>query len=595
MNARTCQLCGKPLSRFAVGSGGDFCSREHRNQYRLRLGMDRLMEANKVASLMRRRENAKQISAQFLLTDCNIAPRSYPPARIAAQNPSMAGFKPTPASLFVPRAPNRSDKPAQLGYVKVALAAQPRSLPLAMNGGRDVIPLPLRSHKLSVEIPPSRNAIVRDRILKPDANPRAFGILRHPPLRVHIGSENHKRYSIPSVGAHSLKSSQRTHTLRNHPVKGKELRVSASAGFRLPEPVRPALELAKPGPVAMPFSKQAREVGPPARKIEAGRRYAAGRIAKRKMAYRPPTMGTGAAAFLWPGAVPPAPWGLRNADGVVRLSTLRWDAGDPLVLGFRKHKDRAGFSRSPASPIASRPGAAGMEWAQRLTLVAFEPQDNSFEYTPRALHGSLMGGVPFGGPQTGKQKAAAAPPAAVPPLEEHFGNGWTNWLGGVQDWKLDIAGVRTGSLALFGPSIELDDYDLEFLARIEHHSVTWVYRAHDFNEYYQGSIAVAPGGGFTFSRTTVSGGTRSPAVTVPIQPPKPKTPSPGGKTAITVRMRLRGGEFTLYLDGEAVNTWTDARFPVGGIGFIGTPDDRARLYWVRLTPASIPTKENRKQ
>jgi hypothetical protein len=165
----------------------------------------------------------------------------------------------------------------------------------------------------------------------------------------------------------------------------------------------------------------------------------------------------------------------------------------------------------------------------------------------------------------------------------------------VQDWKLDIAGVRTGSLALFGPSIELDDYDLEFLARIDHHSINWVYRAHDFNEYFQGSIAVAPGGGFTFSRASVAGGVRSPAVTLPIHPPSAATPSPGGKTALTVRMRLRGSEFTLYLDGRAVDTWTDARFPVGGIGFVGTPDDRARLYWVRLTPAGIPTKENRKQ
>ena len=594
MNARTCQLCGKPLSRFAVGSGGDFCSREHRNQYRLRLGMDRLMEANKVASLMRRRENAKQISAEFLLSDCNIAPRSYPPARIAAQNPSMAGFKPTPASLFVPRAPNRSDKPAQLGYVKVALAAQPRSLPLAMNGGRDVIPLPLRSHKLSVEIPPSRNAIVRDRILKLDANPRAFGILRHPPLRVHIGSEYHKRYSITPVGAHSLKSSQRTHTLRNHPVKGKELRVSAAAGFRLPEPVRPAIELAKPSPVAMPYSKQAHGVAPLARKMEAGPRHAARRIAKREMVYQPPTMGTGAAAFLWPNVIPSAACDLRNAEGVVRCSTLRWNTGDPLPPGFRPHEDGAGFSRSSASLIASRPGAASMESAQRLTLVAFEPQDNTFEYTPRALHGSLMGGVPFGAPQTPRQKAAAAAPAAAPPLEEHFDNGWANWLGGVQDWKLDIAGVRTGSLALFGPSIELDDYDLEFLARIDHHSINWVFRAHDFNDYFQGSIAVTPGGGFAFSRTTVVGGAASPAVTLPIRPLSTAKPSPGGKTAITVRLRVRGGEFTLYLDGQAVDTWNDARFPVGGIGFVGTPDDRARLYWVRLTPAGIPTKENRK-
>src|ERR1035441_725579 len=429
MNARTCQLCGKPLSRFAVGSGGDFCSREHRNQYRLRLGMDRLMEADKVASLMRRRENAKQISTEFLLTDYNIAPRSYPPARIPAQNPSMDGFKPTPAGLFVQRLPNRSDKAAKLGQVRVALAARPRSLRLAMSGGRNVIPLPPRSHKLSVEIPQSRKAIVRDRILKPGADPREFGILRHPPLRVHIGSENHKRYSIPSVGAHSLKSSQRTHTLRNHPVKGKELRVSASAGFRLPEPVRPAIELAKPGPVAMPFSKRAQGVAPPARKMEAGPRHAARRITKREMVYQPPTMGTGAAAFLWPNVIPSAACDLRNAEGVVRCSTLRWNTGDPLPPGFRPHEDGAGFSRSSASLIASRPGAASMESAQRLTLVAFEPQDNTFEYTPRALHGSLMGGVPFGAPQTPRQKAGAAAPAAAPPLEEHFDNGWAHRLG----------------------------------------------------------------------------------------------------------------------------------------------------------------------
>jgi len=64
MSARACQLCGKPLSRIRVGTDGDFCSREHRNQYRLRQGMDRLMEANKVANLMRRRELPKPIIPQ---------------------------------------------------------------------------------------------------------------------------------------------------------------------------------------------------------------------------------------------------------------------------------------------------------------------------------------------------------------------------------------------------------------------------------------------------------------------------------------------------------------------------------------------------
>ena len=77
MSTRTCQLCGKPLSRIWVGAGGDFCSREHRNQYRLRLGMDRLQEANKVATLMRRRENPKPIQPGYVQSAFSPIPRGF--------------------------------------------------------------------------------------------------------------------------------------------------------------------------------------------------------------------------------------------------------------------------------------------------------------------------------------------------------------------------------------------------------------------------------------------------------------------------------------------------------------------------------------
>ena len=69
MSVRTCQLCGKPLSRIRVGGGsGEFCSREHRNQYRLRRGMDQLEEANALASVMRRREQLKPLAPQPALS-----------------------------------------------------------------------------------------------------------------------------------------------------------------------------------------------------------------------------------------------------------------------------------------------------------------------------------------------------------------------------------------------------------------------------------------------------------------------------------------------------------------------------------------------
>src|SRR5262249_13023869 len=77
MNARACQLCGKPLSRLRVGSDGDFCSKEHRNQFRLRAGIDRLNEVNKVASLMRRRESARQIALSSLAANAAQEPRGF--------------------------------------------------------------------------------------------------------------------------------------------------------------------------------------------------------------------------------------------------------------------------------------------------------------------------------------------------------------------------------------------------------------------------------------------------------------------------------------------------------------------------------------
>src|ERR1017187_1736170 len=99
MNGRTCQLCGKALSRFTGGSGGDFCSREHRNQFRLRLGMDRLLEANKVASLMRRRENAKAIPAAQLASDCATSPRPAGHMRVPMRQPDVHSLLPSPAAL----------------------------------------------------------------------------------------------------------------------------------------------------------------------------------------------------------------------------------------------------------------------------------------------------------------------------------------------------------------------------------------------------------------------------------------------------------------------------------------------------------------
>jgi hypothetical protein len=84
MSAKSCLLCGKALSRIWIGSGEDFCSREHRNQYRLRRGMDRLTEANKLASLMRKRENLKPIPIPEPTSESTLTRHSFEAMQHAA-------------------------------------------------------------------------------------------------------------------------------------------------------------------------------------------------------------------------------------------------------------------------------------------------------------------------------------------------------------------------------------------------------------------------------------------------------------------------------------------------------------------------------
>src|SRR3954469_2103308 len=91
MAAKTCLLCGKALSRIWAGTGEDFCSREHRNQYRLRQGMDRLLEASKVASVMRRRENPRQIPTASLRSTGPASQRGFDDPQ-PPRNIQMAGF-----------------------------------------------------------------------------------------------------------------------------------------------------------------------------------------------------------------------------------------------------------------------------------------------------------------------------------------------------------------------------------------------------------------------------------------------------------------------------------------------------------------------
>jgi len=589
MSARTCLLCGKSLSRFLTGNG-DYCSREHRNQYQMRMGMDRLNEASKVASVMRRRENPKLISAAHLMSDYAVAPRDFGSVAIRPTLPSLASLRPTPAGLPAPKVPSSSNDSQWLGAIRAAGSGEPTAARLsiagASSGRRTVVPPPVRTHRFTVAIPPARIALARNRFTAPAPRRREFGILRHTAVRVHLGSELRASGVVSGpAGAEAARAARGARIPHHAALKGKALHISAGIGFRLRPPIRLSFESPGPGPVVTPLLERPHRVAPRAGSA-ATTREAEIPLPRTTSSYHPPEIRNGSVSS--PRGVPAR---LRCAvgspNGAARACQSPWTAAGPQLPQPEFDGGSPGFTRSGATLLfRAAPSPAAIDAVQRPTLVPFAPGEVPFEYTT-AVDGAFGGGVPAQPPPAVKPQ-----PATARRIEEHFSNGFANWTGGNDTWKLDAAGVRIGKLALFSPSLEWDDYDLEFLARIERHSISWVFRAANLDKYYQATIAKTPGG-YEFSRCAVIGGQAEPAVTCAVP-----GSGPGGapsKTAITVRMRARAEQFSVSVDNRIVETWTDIRLPIGGIGFVGEPNDRARLYWVTICPVGSLNKELWKQ
>lgn len=588
MNARSCQLCGKPLSRIWVGSGGDFCSREHRNQYRLRRGMDRLLEENKVASLMRRRENPKLLSIARRASDYAIAHRGFFEGRIAASRRAAAPLPHRRPVLrtHIPAGPGNYLSPRPVGQSPMTVnraAAPPPSVSRATAAG-----LPRRRPTLPVQVPQARAVPLGKRIFGSRARRREFSLLQSPANRVHLGGGILRSRRGGASGSCLVHQPQGAHAVQSRPQRGHALRVSSGVGFRLPPPRQRAVKLPAPADAALVWSHGPRDARPGLRPLEGAFRFARVDVATAQVSYPPSPACADATYFRWPGVLPAAARpSLVPALG--RPSAAPWNTSAAAQMPHLRH------SPAPANAVFPEPDVLRLfalpvrpvcphNGSRRVGLANFVPQDSPFAVSPIGILGSLSPAppAPLPAPFEKVQPSSAAPKA----LEERFDSGWSNWIGGMDDWKLDVAGVRTGSLALFRPSLEMRDYELQFLARIESRSLTWVFRATGLKEYYAATISIAPAGGYQFTRRPVG----APGSAVG----KPLRIAHAAKAAVTVITRVRGSEFAVSIDGQTVDTWTDARFPKGGIGFVGAPDDRARLYWVRISTDENSSKENRK-
>ena len=166
-------------------------------------------------------------------------------------------------------------------------------------------------------------------------------------------------------------------------------------------------------------------------------------------------------------------------------------------------------------------------------------------------------------------------------LQDDFRSGLNRWRGAPNwsgTWTYDPTGfARPGRLALLSGSLTMADYRLEFLAQIEKKALGWVYRAADTQNYYAMKLVVSTHGtaaGYSIIHYAVIDGHQKLKIELPL----PIIAS--SKTMLRVRQEIRADQFTTYLDGRLVDTWSDATFTRGGIGFFADAGEAAYIRWV---------------
>jgi hypothetical protein len=168
-------------------------------------------------------------------------------------------------------------------------------------------------------------------------------------------------------------------------------------------------------------------------------------------------------------------------------------------------------------------------------------------------------------------------------LAEDFGDDLQRWVGsgGVPGgWVRDTDGfVRPGQLALYVKSIPLADYRMEFLGVIERKSLSFVYRAMDFDNYYAARITIVNPGPIpqvALERYAVINGQAGPRTQVELPF------SVRMDTLYEVQVEARGDRFVTRINEQFVDAFNDNRLPSGGVGFFSGAGESARILRLRI-------------
>jgi hypothetical protein len=152
------------------------------------------------------------------------------------------------------------------------------------------------------------------------------------------------------------------------------------------------------------------------------------------------------------------------------------------------------------------------------------------------------------------------------------GGGWTT------EFAADDMGSELGRrLSLYRPSFSMTDYRLEFSGQIETKALGWVFRVSDPKNYYAMKLEEAGGGQVRLVRFAVVGGEEQGHTVVSLSFPV-RADSP-----LKVRMEAKGPKFTTYVQGQAVDFWTDSQLKTGAVGFCNERGERAKVESVQIS------------
>jgi len=169
-------------------------------------------------------------------------------------------------------------------------------------------------------------------------------------------------------------------------------------------------------------------------------------------------------------------------------------------------------------------------------------------------------------------------------LFDDFSAGLSSWQSGrgpASAWSFDKNGfVNPGDLSLFQPSMHLTDYNLDALVQIEAKGLGLVFRAASARSYQVAEIQVEGDGpmpSLAVSRYAMIAG--RPLRAVHTQYPKRFL----ADTLYRIHLEVRDDTFSLYIQGNLVDYWTDPRLTSGGVGIFCSPGEHARVAWIRVS------------